>query len=202
MKKSMHSNIFKLGLISLLATTPLFATASPTEQDDRAVSGTIVCGGNHADRLGGTEAQRTSYVWRNYNDSLSININRLTIYDANGVVLVDHDATTLPTAFNGVIGGGDNTLEPFQTALYRSADLLGAPLTRNNRPITTRIEWSAESKALIPEMGWVRTARRQEISFDEFGNQIRRSREDRARHAFHCRSVEANKGRKHDDDDD
>lgn len=202
MKKSTHSNIFKLSLISLLATTPLFVTASPTEQDDRAVSGTIVCGGNHADRLGGTEAQRTSYVWRNYNDSLSININRLTIYDANGAVLVDHDATTLPTAFNGVIGGGDNTLEPFQTALYRSADLLGAPLARNNRPITTRIEWSAESKALIPEMGWVRTARRQEISFDEFGNQIRRSREDRARHAFHCRSIEANKGRDNDEDDD
>jgi len=195
-------NLFKLSLVSLLVVTPVLVTASPTEQDDRAVSGTIVCGGNHTDRLGNTEAQRTSYIWRNYNDSLSININRLTIYDATGAVLADHDAVSLPRSFNRVMGAGDNTLEPFQTAQYRSGDLLGATLTRNNRPISVRIEWSAESRALIPEMSWVRTARRQEISFDEFGNQTTRSREDRARHAFHCRSIAINEGKKHDDDDD
>jgi len=193
---------YKLSLISLLAITPLLATASPAEQDDRAVSGTIVCGGNHFDRMGGSEAQRTSYIWRNYNTALSINIDRFTIYDATGAVLVDHDATTLPRSFNRVMGAGDNTLEPFQTAQYRSIELLGPVLRRNQRPITARIEWSADSRALIPEMGWVRTARRQETSLNELGNVTTRSREDRARHAFHCRSIEINKGRSRDHDDD
>ena len=206
MKQSSHSKFVKLGLVSFLAAAPVFATASPAEQDQRAISGTIACGGNHFNRLGGTEVQRTSYVWRNYNSSLAINIDRLALYDATGAVIVDYDASTLPVSRNNVIGGGDNTIEPFQTVQYRTLELVGAALPQNRRPIQAIIEWSADSRALIPEMVWVRNSRRQETIIDDQGNETVRLREERARHLNNCRSIEINKGhrrgrdRDHEDD--
>jgi len=187
-----HSKKFlKLGIAALLATTPLFATASPADQDDRAFSGTIACGGSHFNRVGGTEAQRTAYVLRNYNDSLSININRLAVYDATGAILADFNGATLPIAFNGVFGGGDNSIEPFQTALYLSADLIGAPLPNALRPISVRIDWSADAKALIPEISYVRNARR-----------LDQSSREQARATSSCRSIVINKGKGNNKDKD
>jgi len=197
-----YNKFFKLGLITLLAASPLIAAASSADQDDRAVSGTIACGGNHFERVGGTEGQSTAYVLRNYDASLPISINRLAIYDASGTVIADFNGASLPVSFNRIFGGGDNSLEPFQTALYLSADLIGAPLSRNRRPITVQIDWSADSRALIPEISSVRRARRQEVSFDQFGNQIVRTREERSRATSSCRSIVINKGKKKDDDDD
>lgn len=198
MRKSTQTHLVKLSLASLLTITPLLTTASPTEQDERAVSGTIVCGGNHLNRQGNTESQRTAYVWRNYNTDLSINIDRFTIYDATGATLVDFNATTLPNSFNSVMGNGDNTIEPFQTVLYRTNELLGsASLPRENRPIQVRIEWSADSRALIPEMVWVRGARGQSQRPDGSF----RSLEDRARHLNNCRSIEINKGHSRENKD-
>lgn len=200
MKK--YNKLIKLALTGLLAATPLLTTASPADQDDRAVSGTIVCGGNHFDRVGQTEAQRTAYVFRNYNATLPVNINRLAIYDATGTVIADFNGSTLPVSFNSVLGGGDNSVEPFQTVLYLSADLLGAPLSKSKRPITVQVDWAADAKALIPEMLWVRTARRQEIRLDSLNNKTFRNREERSRATMDCRSIVINKGKDKDDDDD
>jgi len=204
MEKFSYSSIIKqCSLISALIMTPLLATASPSEQDDRAVGGTIVCGGSHFDRIGGTEAHRTTYVLRNFNTDLPIHIDRLTIYDATGSVIVSHNGATLPLSFNSVLGGGDNSLDPFQSAQYQSASLIGAPLPRSRRPIQMHVEWSSDARALIPEFVGVRTGRRQETRPD--GSV--RNREERGRHLKECRSVSTIEGRakgkdKDDDDDD
>ncbi len=124
--------------------------------------GTIICGGNHYDRIGGTEAQRTAYILRNYDASLPININRLAIHDATGTVIADFNGASLPISFNSVFGGDDNGIEPIQTVLYLSANLIGAPLSKTKRLISVQNDWSADAKALIPEMPWVRNARHQE----------------------------------------
>jgi len=191
MKTIKCSSMMKqLVLVSALVAAPMLATASPSEQDDRAVGGTIVCGGSHFDRQGGTEAHRTTYVLRNFNTDLSIHINRLTIYDASGSVIVSHDGSSLPPSFNSVLGGGDNSLDPFQSAQYQSSNLVGAPLVTERRPIQMHVEWSSDARALIPEVVGVRTARRQEIRPD--GSV--RSREERGRHVKECRSVSTVQG--------
>jgi len=207
MEKINYSAIVKqVSIISILAAMPMWVAASPAEQDDRAVSGTIVCGGSHFDRRNRTEAHRTTYVFRNFNTDLPIHFNRLTVYDATGAVIEDHDGTTLPLSSNGVLGGGDNSLDPRQSAQYQSSALVGAPLPSSRRPIQLHVEWSSDARALIPEFVGVRTSRRQEVSFDSAGNEIVRIREERGRHVKECRSVEINKGfkkgRSKDKDDD
>jgi hypothetical protein len=176
-----------------LAIAPLLAIASPTEQGARAYGGTIVCGGNHFTRLDGTEIHTTSYAWRNYDPSISIRINRVRIYDATGAILKDYGPGSLPTSFNGVMPFGDNTLEPFQSALYRTSELLDAPLTLDKRPIQVHIDWAAHSwvariKALVPEFVWVRVSRhREHVGVDSSGAPIYKVREERARHLNNCR---------------
>jgi len=197
-----YNKFLTLSLATLLSATPLFATASPADKNKRAVSGTIACGGNHFSRLGRTEDQSTAYIFRNYDASLPVNINRLAIYDATGTIIADFDGASLPVSFNRIFGGGDNSIEPFQTILYLSADLIGAPLSRNKRPISVQIDWSADSKVLIPEISSVRRARRVEIQFDEFGNQTLLTREERSRATSSCRSIVINKKNHKDDDKD
>jgi len=199
MKKSMTRKLFQLGLASLLVATPLISSASP-KGEPRGVSGTLSCGGNHFDRnrINGLneEAHRTVYTIRNVNASLPIRINRLTVYDARGNIIVDYDGVTLPLSRNEVIGNGDNSIEPFQSVQYRTQELVGAPLGRTARPIQTRIEWAADDNAIVPIAVSVRTSRRQELTTSI------KVREERARHSGRCLNIELNKARGHDDDDD
>ena len=190
---SYNSVIKQLSLASVLVAMPMLVTASPTEQDSRGVGGTIVCGGSHFNRKNNTEAHRTTYVLRNFNTDLSIYIDRMTIYDATGAVIVEHNGASLPVSFNSVLGGGDNSLDPFQSAQYQSSDLVGAPLAKNRRPIQIHIDWSADARALIPEFVGVRTGRRTDGT---------NTFEERGRHLKECRSVSVEQGLKKGHDKD
>lgn len=194
MKKISYSSVIKqISLASVLVATPMLVTASPSEQDSRGVAGTIVCGGSHFNRRNNTEAHRTTYVLRNFNTDLSIYIDRMTIYDATGAVIVEYDGASLPVSFNSVLGGGDNSLDPFQSAQYQSSDLIGPPLSKKRRPIQVHIDWSADARALIPEFVGVRTGRRTD-GINSF--------EERGRHLKECRSVSVEQGYKKGHDKD
>jgi len=175
------------------------AQAAFSDQDDRAFGGTIACGGNHFFRMNGTEAHNTRYVLRNYGD-IPVRIEQMTMYDANGNVLLSANGATLPTFRNGVLGAGDNSLNPNETALLASEDVLSSGLASNARPIQLVIEWAADRKTLIPDFVWVRNAFRRGPN----GAGEIKLREQRARHLNNCRSVRVNEGRKlgHDRDDD
>ena len=194
MKKVTSKTFIKHSLVTLLAVTPMFASAGSSDEP-RGVSGTISCGGNHFVRDRGTEAQSTAYIIRNINSSLPVSINRLTIYDAQGTVIVDHDGTTLPLSFNNVIGAGDNVIEPHQTVLYRTQELIGTSLPSDRRPIQTRIEWSADAKAVVPVVSSVRLARTLETVFNSAGQPVVKTRGERSRSGTSCGNVEVNKGR-------
>jgi hypothetical protein len=180
------------------------AQAAFSDQDDRAFGGTMACGGNHFNRMGGTEAHRTTYVFRNYGDT-PIRVEQMTMYDANGTVIFSADATSLPLFKNSVLGPGDNVLMPNETAQINSDDLLGdAGLGRNFRPISMKIDWAADSKTTLPDFVWVRTSRGR-IQVPDPANPgalFWKTREDRARHLNNCRSISINKGRGQDRDDD
>jgi len=200
MKVSTCSKLIKHSLLALLVTSSMLATASPSEEP-RGVSGTLSCGGNHFIRDRGTEEQSTIFVIRNMDSSLPISINRLTIYNAVGNVIIEHDGATLPLAFNSVIGNGDNVIEPFQTVQYRTQELIGAPLATAERPIQTRIEWSADAKAIVPAVTAVRLARTIETVLTNNGPVVR-TRGERSRNSSRCRNIEIKKGNKRGHDED
>lgn len=184
------------------------AQAAFSDQDDRAYSGTMACGGNHFNRLGGrfngTEAQRTTYVLRNYGDT-PIRIEQMTMYDANGTVIFSASGATLPLFRNSVLGPGDNMLMPNETTQINTDDMLGdVGLGRNFRPISMKIEWAADSKTILPDFSWVRfsRARIQVPDPDNPGELVWVNREERGRHLNNCRSIEVNEGRGSRRDDD
>ncbi len=201
MKKRFY--FVNIALMSSMLVCTSVTQAAFSDQDERAVSGTMACGGNHFNRLGGTETHNTRYILRNYGDT-PVRIEQLTVYAADGSVLFSGDGTSLPPFVNGVLGPGDNVLNPNETANLRTEDFLN-PLPSNLRPISMKIEWAADSRTLIPDFVWVRnTFRREAFDVDpQTGETIFRNRETRGRHLNNCRSVVINKGRKrrhHDDD--
>lgn len=184
----------KITLISFLIVAasmfPSISVSSPVEQDLRALGGIVACGGNHFSRLNKTELHTTVYILRNYNKVKSIRIKRMRIYDATGSILKDFNGATLPQSFNAVMGAGDNSLEPYQTAMYRTNELLDE-LTNNKRPIQVHFHWvSSDHRALAPEFVWVRTSRKRvQTGVDSGGNPVYSIKEERARHLNNCRHI-------------
>lgn len=180
------------------------AQAAASDQDDRAFGGTIACGGNHFNRLSGTEVQRTSYVLRNFGDT-PIRIEQMTLYDARGAVLFSADGATLPLFRNSILGPGDNILLPNETAQILSSDILGeSGLGRNTRPTSLKFDWAADAKTILPNITAVRFSRARIRSIDPVTGQtvFSNNLEERGRHFGSCRSIRITKGRgkKHNDD--
>ena len=172
------------------------ALAGHADSDLRAFGGKVACGGNHFNRTGGTEAHRSRYVLRNYNLSQSIFIDRMQFFDAQGNSLYDSDVSGLPNFLNNVLGPGDNTLEPNQTARLGSSDILSGPLDGNDRPIQAIFTWSANSKITVPEISLVRLVRERFEVKDLDGNVIGEVLgAERARHLYECRHIVISKGK-------
>lgn len=188
-----------IALASSLLMASMGVQAAFSDQTDRAFGGTMACGGNHLNRLGGTEAHRTTYIFRNYGDT-PIRIEQMTMYDATGTVIFSADGTTLPTFKNAVLGPNDNILMPNETAQLNSDEILGdTGLTVNLRPISMKIIWAADSKTILPDFVWVRTARGRVRVFDPATNTSNWVvQEDRARHLNNCRSISIDEGRGND----
>lgn len=195
--------VTNMAMATGLLMVSMGAQAAFSDQDDRAFGGTLACGGNHFNRLNGTEAHRTTYVFRNYGDT-PIRLEQMTMYDANGTVIYSANGTNLPLFRNEVLGPGDNILMPNETAQLNSDQILGdTGLSITLRPISMKIEWAADSKTTLPDFAWVRTSRGRVKVADPAnpGQLIWKTVEDRARHLNNCRSISINKGRGHDNDD-
>lgn len=192
-----------MALAGGLLMSSMTAQAAFSDQDTRAVSGTQACGGNHFNRLNGTEAQRTTWVLRNYGDT-PIRIEQMTLYDANGVILFSASGASLPVFRNSVLGPGDNIIAPNETTQINSDDILGdSGLGSNVRPITMKFDWAADSRTLLPEFNWVRYARKRQQVIDPGTGEVSwQLREERGRHLNNCRSIRIDKGRGGDRDGD
>lgn len=193
------SNLFNKTLVAAFTTTllgiPLLSQAGHADKDDKARQGTVVCGGNQLNRLpgsdadaaNGTEAHLSRYIFRNYDDQ-NIRIDRMQFFDAQGATLYDTNVSGLPT-FNNDVLGPDNIIEPNQTAQLSLEDVLGnISLPTNNRPIQLRINWSADSRVLKPDMTLVRLVRRRE-NVGTPDTPDFRVRDERSRHLYECRHI-------------
>jgi hypothetical protein len=147
-----------------------------------ARGGVFRCGGANYLRLGGTEIQFTAYALRNFSSTTPVTVDRVTIYDSLGSVLIDSSITGLPPFPNGVVlGPNNNVLGPNQYTEL-DTDVVLPFLPPAQRVIQLELVWSAPSLVLVPDMHAVRISRERNPTT---GAHLA----DRARFDATCRSI-------------
>ena len=127
----------------LLGSTPTYLYAAPADKDAEATSATLLCGGAHQQAgASGPITKSSSWSFRNYNDSASIQIDRIRIYDRDGVKL--HDA--MPPAASSSNGVDPSNVGPHSTIAFGSK-ILHNPIPRLNlkNPLQFVLDWSSVS---------------------------------------------------------
>ncbi len=182
MKLKLVNSIF----VSASLIFSMAANSSPTEQNETAKSGIVSCGGSFFNRLSGTERHSTSYILRNLNNNTTIKINRIRVYNAQGVLIGNYSVPTLPPTRNSTLGPGNGNLIPHMSAHFVVDKLvLAGPLPSNERPIQVFFHWKAPRRVLMPEIAHVRNSRRFDIATNK-------SKEERGRHFYFCRHISIN----------
>ena len=127
-------------LVAVLGFSPVPALAG---NDESARSGRLGCGGTFT-------AQSQLSIWdiRNFSDTQPISINRMRIYNAMGAVIFDSATSGLPVSLNGVLGAGDNQLEPSQTVTYNTDSMQQQGILMPGIPVPLQlvIDWSATER--------------------------------------------------------
>lgn len=183
------SFIYILGITAAALLSQSNAIAGHADQDNRAMSGTVSCGGNFFIRKGGKELNTSNYIFRNYSDDGVINIDRIRVFNAHGVKLFDSNTTGMPAFLNNVLSAADTELDPHQTAHLKVDEMI--PFQgKLTRPIQTIINWSSNKKTLTLEMALVRVNADRDPATGEQGRQ-------RGRHLYECRTTELKKHKKH-----
>jgi len=139
---------------SLRPTSGKSSSGSAEADDIKFRGGMLACGGNHFSRVAGTELHRTSYNLRNFSRVDTATIERVRVFDANGIVLYEFPGTDLPASVKTELG-------PYESTQINTADILVDELNANDRPIQAHIKWSYEGgRKDIPINGsTVRTVR-------------------------------------------
>ena len=129
----------------LLGSTPTYLYAAPADKDAEATSATLLCGGASRVENVGTEidpilvtTKSSSWSFRNYNDSASIQIDRIRIYDRDGVSLYD---MMPPPACK--VGDDPTNVKPHSTITFGPNCLLGT--TNPRTPLQFVLDWSSVS---------------------------------------------------------
>jgi hypothetical protein len=193
MKSNATFSYLFFGIVtSVLLTTSSVSFAGHADDTTRALNGTVACGGNHFRRLNGTERQFSAWTFRNFDDRLTILIDRIRIYDATGQLRADFPGTALPSFSNGDLGGTDNALEPHQTATLTTLDVFGdANFPRPERPLQMIVDWNANGRTLLLELSHARLARDRIVNPDT--GEVRLGNE-RSRHQYDCRHIRIGRG--------
>ena len=184
------SGLFYLvyGLITLaLLTTSSASFAGHADATTRGFNGTVACSGNLFRRLNGTERQYSAWTFRNFDERLTVFIDRIRVYDATGVLRADFAGAALPAFITGDLGGTDNALEPHQTATLTSLDVFGdIHFPRNERPLRMIVSWNANGRALLMELSHSHLVRDRIV--DPNTGAFRLGNE-RSRHQYDCRHI-------------
>ncbi len=135
-------------------------------------SGTTQCGFNHFTRLGGTEDHFSTINLRNPNGDVTIKVDRMRIFLANGALLSEVPGNMLPT------------LGPRQSLSLRSWDYWAQmglpPIPLELRPYQLLIEWSVQDHQRGYHLG-ANVVRVVRVDFNG---------EEKSRHRGPCRNLE------------
>jgi hypothetical protein len=171
-------NIQRRYLNSVIAILSLSSLSVMADDLFTTRSGRIGCGGTFT-----ATSQQSTWDIRNFSDTTTLTIDRMRFYDALGGLRFDSANSGLPVSLNGVLGVGDNKLEPNQTVTYNSDSLqqqgilvLGMPV-----PFQFVIDWSAPVKTAPLAGSLTRISYSVNNIIDpNTGNQVRRAELGRA----------------------
>jgi hypothetical protein len=130
---------------------------------DIAVGATVGCIGQVATfPINGDDIiAHTTYTFRNFNDTRTINIDRIVVYDAGGNVRCDFNKDSFPGSFT-------STLQPHQsTQLATRPDMSDCITPQTEGTIQTVITWSFSSKKVGIPLSVSSTVRYMNITDNE-----------------------------------
>jgi len=171
MKSSLITAIFCCTASTAL---PVIAYAGDADRESFGVEGSVTCGGNHFNRVGGTETQRSNYVLRNVSDEGLISLNRVRVYNAGGALIYDSNVNGIPPFNNNVLSNSDTILDPHQSAQL-NIDAFIPTQGRDNRPLQAVFDWSAEQPTLTLEISHIRTVSELDPATGAVGRQYARA---------------------------
>jgi len=182
MKTYRHITAYLALLGFLLGSAPAYLYAAPADGDTKSRSATLLCGGAHRVEDDGIVRKSSSWSFRNYNDSDSIRVDRIRIYDGNGILL--HYAEPPPASGNGV---DPSNVGPHSTIVFGSNFLLELQ-PKPKAPLQFVLDWSSKYGKKVRTLdGYV--VRRDALT----------SGEPAGIFTFDCRTINANNN---DDDSD
>lgn len=177
------NNFCKIVCAALVGVISVSVTAKPETQ-----KGVIRCGGNYFERMVGTpnhELHYVNYVFRNRSSKGAITIDRLTFYDAKGVVVYDSTVDGFPAFSNGTLSEGSRALQPNQTGQLDVSAFFTESLAITQRPMQLEVVWSASKNAAPLSMDLIRLVNRMDPVTRAKGSEITRDSQD-------CDSFDAN----------
>ena len=130
----------------LLGSTPAYLYAAPADKDSKSAAATLLCFGAYKVQDDGTGTATTvqtrggSWSFKNYNDSSSIQIDRIRIFDRDGVSLLDEMPPT--GSSNGV---DPSNVGPHSTITFGAHPLLGETHPEPVLPLQFILDWSSVS---------------------------------------------------------
>ena len=125
-------------LMAVLLASGLFAGGiSGAAAELRYRSGVTQCGFNHFSRMGGTEDHTSSVNLRNPNGNVTIKVNRMQMFRADGSLMSEVPASLLPTL------GAHQSLTLNTRDYWTLMGLAQEP--DEQRPFQLLIEWSVEN---------------------------------------------------------
>ena len=128
----------------LLGGAPAYLYAAPADRGLESTSATLLCGGHSRVEVDGTATTQSNWVFRNYDDTGSIQIDRIRIYDRDGASL--YDAMPPTASSNGV---DPSNVGPHSTIAFHSGSLLGATYPRPNNPLQFVLDWSSATQKRV-----------------------------------------------------
>ena len=129
----MKKNYFQ-NTVAMIFCMFLFFAASGAAYGANASLGLAGCGGNYLKDPITNETVETAYVFRNFNTDETIMIDRLIVFNGNGVKL-----------FDGLPGGFfKSTLGPMQSTIFPIKMILTSFLPPEARPLQTYVLWHTD----------------------------------------------------------
>ena len=117
----------------------------PVGSNSVSTSGTLYCAGFHSNTTPGR------FIFRNFDETGSIVIDGIRVYEGDGTVLYDSATSGLPVGVDGRLGPANNVLGSHQTEAFDS--LSAFPLPSSSSFIQLILEWHASTTGVISLVG-------------------------------------------------
>jgi len=139
MKYKITKELIAVGIVMLFTSAEVMATSS--EGNNRARKGTVVCSGNFHT----TKGHQSRWIIHNVSDRLPITLDRMRVFSADATVVYDSDINGIAPSHTAVSFG---VMQPNQTIMFRSEDLIAAGLLPGNlpgkqRPVKAVFDWTS-----------------------------------------------------------